>query len=104
MRDRHTEAAEQEREAEHQALTRRDHLLGLEAEIEAERQRSVLNLQRARRAERRFRSARNALRQVAGRLDELADQRRPAEALKKAAAQVRTQLRTLNGKSDENRD
>lgn len=88
-RDRHTDRMLEEVEERHQRLTRRDHVLGLEATVVAEQQRTFLTRAHAEHVERRLRRLGAELDRLTDELERIAASRRPATRLRALVQDLR---------------
>jgi SAM-dependent methyltransferase len=88
-RDHHTARMLEEVEEQHRRLTRRDHVIGLEATVVAEQQRTSLLRARAEHLERRVRRLSGELDDLVDVLDRIAGSRRPRPALRDLVQDLR---------------
>lgn len=95
-RDGHTARMQEELEERHRRLTRRDHVIGLEATVVAEQQRSSLHRAHADKLQRRLQRLTTELDALTEELERVAASRRPGPLLREV-------VRDLRGKADRRR-
>ncbi len=88
-RDGHTVRMLEEVEERHQRLTRRDHVIGLEATVVAEQQRTSITLAHAEHVERRLRRVRGELDALTDELEQIVASRRPRARLRAIVQDLR---------------